>query len=503
MNRWAVAVGAILIQLALGAIYAWSVFTPGLTASPNEIIDIYSAAQLDVAPAALDQLKQELAAPRAQLKAKDAALKAEKDPAKKSALEAERATIAQGIAAKVAGVVPAGSLESGMYGFSKAQSQAIFSIGLACFAIVMVMSGRWLPKVGPRRLAMAGGLVLGLGYVLAGLLAGRSFFLHLVFIGVIGGSGIGLGYVVPIAVGIRWFPDKKGLITGLAVAGFGFGAFLWIKLADTWPKLIPTFGLPVTFIIYGAVFAGLVLLGSIWMKFPPAGWKPAGWNPAANPVAAASAGAVDYTSSQMLRTPQFYMIWVVFLFGAAAGLMTIGLAKLFPPQALIAGGMDPLTAGAVASTAAGLCLPIANGIGRIVWGSLSDRIGRKRSIVIMSALQGACLFGFTYMAASEWLLYVGAALIGFNFGGNFALFPAITADTFGSKYIGQNYGWVFLSYGVGGIGGPMLGGILGDMGNFPLAFTICGALCLGAAVVAALIRRPKPEASVVQLARAA
>ncbi|MBC8401230.1 MAG: OFA family MFS transporter [Candidatus Marinimicrobia bacterium] len=408
MNRWLVVIGAILIQLCLGAIYAWSVFTP--------------------------QLKQA--------------------------------------------------------GWSAAQTQVVFSAGLAFFAIVMVIAGRLMPKIGPRNLAVAGGIVLGAGYLLAGLFGGTNFWAIFIFIGVIGGSGIGLAYVVPIAVGMRWFPDKKGLITGLAVAGFGFGAMLWVKLAGTWGNLITDLGISTTFSIYGVVFLLSVVIGGIWMVFPPKGWKPEGWTPPEQQQGAASlTGSVDFSSGEMLKTPQFYMILLTFAFGASAGLMSIGLMKLFPIQALTAANVA--NASAIAGTAMAVFFSLANGIGRIVWGAISDKLGRKRSIAIMMATQGIIVILFQWMAGIPVLLYLGATLIGFNFGGNFALFPTMTADTFGTKYVGQNYGWVFLAYGIGGIFGPILGGKLGDLGNFPLAFTICGILCLFAAVIISLMKAPK------------
>ena len=407
MNRWLVVVGAILIQLALGAIYAWSVFTPKL---------------------------------------KEA-------------------------------------------GWTAAQTQAVFSAGLALFAIVMVLAGRMMPKIGPRNLSIAGGVVLGLGYLLAGLVGGTSFWLIFLFVGVIGGSGIGLAYVVPIAVSMRWFPDKKGLITGLAVAGFGFGAMGWVKLAGAWGHLIQNMGLSTTFVIYGIIFMAMVVVGGIWMVFPPDGWKPEGWEPPqAAAGAAPAAGTVDFTSGEMLKTPQYYMILLTFVFGASAGLMSIGLMKLFPMQALQANGMDQAGASAVAGTAMAVFFSLANGIGRIAWGALSDKLGRKTSIVIMMATQGIIVIAFQWMAGSEYMLYLAATIIGFNFGGNFSLFPTITADTFGTKYVGQNYGWVFLAYGIGGIFGPMMGGKLGDMKNFPMAFTICGVLCLVAAGIVAAVK---------------
>jgi OFA family oxalate/formate antiporter-like MFS transporter len=175
--------------------------------------------------------------------------------------------------------------------------------------------------------------------------------------------------------------------------------------------------------------------------------------------------------------------------------MSIGLMKLFPGQALEANGMDPIAASAVAGTAMAVFFSLANGIGRIVWGAMSDKLGRKTSVVIMTATQGIIVILFPYMAGTKALLYLGATLIGFNFGGNFALFPTTTADTFGTKFVGQNYGWVFLAYGVGGILGPIMGGKLGDLNNFPLAFTIAGVACLVASVIAMMLRAPKAQAA--------
>ncbi len=408
MNRRFVVLGAILIQLSLGAIYAWSVFTPAL----------------------------------------------------KNA------------------------------GWSKLDTQLVFALGLATFAVVMVGAGKALTRYGPKKLAMAGGLTLGFGYVLAGLLGGENFWSVAIGIGLIGGAGIGLAYVVPIAVGMRWYPDKKGMITGLAVAGFGFGAMGWVKIAGAWGHLIETAGLANTFIIYGITFAVLILLGSLWMQMPPKGWLPQGYTP---PPVKAGAGGENFTISEILRTPQFYLIFLTFTVSAGAGLMSIGLMKLYPMEALQASGYTAVEASAIAGTAMAVFFSLANGLGRIIWGMLSDKLGRKRSVIIMTASQAVFLFAFTYMAGSVWLLYIGAALIGFNFGGNFALFPTLTADIFGSERVGQNYPMVFLSYGVGGIAGPVLGGMLGDMGNFPMAFSICAGACLVGAACTAVVLTPDHE----------
>jgi MFS family permease len=423
-NRWLVVAGAILIQLALGALYAWSVFTRILT-----------------------------------------------DP-------------------------------EGIYQFTATQTAWIFSAGLATFAFVMILAGRWLASIGPRRLTILGGLLLGLGFVLGGFF-GTSFWAQLLFIGLLAGAGIGLGYVVPIAVGVKWFPDRKGMITGLAVAGFGFGATIWVKLAGSWfgglLNYAEVFGLPPVqsvFVIYGFVFAALVLLGSLVMVNPPENYRPRGWNPDPS-QATAALGGNDFTPGQMLHTSQFYSVWVVFLSSAIAGLMVIYCIKLFGIDALEFHGVQ--NAGITTETAVAW-LAIFNGLGRILWGMISDRIGRKNAIVIMSALQGLAMlmtyhvFIFTGQTTG---LVLAACLIGFNYGGIFALFPAITADWFGNKEVGRNYGWVFSAYGVAGILGPLLAGIFKDAasgGNSPVGwmtpFLIAGISCLIGAVVMVFTSHP-------------
>jgi MFS family permease len=423
-NRWLIVVGAIMIQLALGAIYAWSVFTRMLT---------------------------------------DA---------------------------------------DGAYRFTAGETAWVFSSGLASFAIVMIFAGRWLPRVGPRKLAVAGGILLGAGYILGGLF-GSTFWSQLFFIGIIGGAGIGLAYVVPIAVGVKWFPDKKGLITGLAVAGFGFGATIWVKLAGSWfGGLLNTtqlFGLPgvqSVFFIYGLAFTVLVLLGSVVMVNPPEGYRPAGWEPAAA-TAGGDTTEHEFSVREMLRTPQFYMLWSVFMCSALAGLMVIYGIRLFGVDALTFHGVAD--AGVVAGTAMAW-YAILNGIGRIAWGSISDFIGRRNAIMLMAVLQGLTMLsiyhGFVSIGSALGLI-IGSALIGFNFGGNFALFPAATADYFGNKSVGTNYGWVFTSYGIAGIAGPQIAGYFKDAAGgspYPIhwmpAFIIAGVVCLVGAAIIFFARAP-------------
>lgn len=427
MNRWWVVVGAILVQLCLGAIYAWSAFTGKLTASDGSFL------------------------------------------------------------------------------FTKTQTQVIFSVGLAVFAIVMALvAGKWQAKVGPRKVAMTGGIVLGIGYLIAGL-SGTNFWGILLGVGVLGGAGIGLGYVCPIATCVKWFPDKKGLITGLAVAGFGFGALIWIKLTSGfvfgpvnltpgWKGLYGAgMGVSQVFILYGILFAVLVALGAMVLKNPPDGWMPKGCAPATGGAAACSTGLSNYTTSEMVRTVQYWSLFFIFMIGAIAGLMVIGVIGLFGKDALTGNGVEASKAIIITGTAMGLFYALMNGFGRIIWGSVSDKIGRKKSIVIMCMLQGVMMILFYFIGGKEWGLYLSAAIIGFNFGGNFALFPAATADFFGNKNVGTNYPWVFMAYGVGGIAGPILGGAMGDAKVWMWAFIPAGIACMVASFIAMGLKAPKAK----------
>ncbi|MBW2979958.1 OFA family MFS transporter [Candidatus Woesearchaeota archaeon] len=394
INRWWIVLGALIIQLCLGAIYSWSVFV-------NPLKDTY--------------------------------------------------------------------------GFTTTQTQAIFSVGLATFALVMIFAGRWQDKTGPRKVAIVGGIFLGLGYIAAAFV-GPSFLKLIALIGVVGGAGIGFGYVCPIAALIKWFPDKRGLISGLAVAGFGAGAWIFAKLASFF---ITTWNLRAAFMNLGIIFLVAVIFGALFLRNPPKDWKPKGFRA----KAAKKVAAKDFKWQKMIKTNQFWLLWLMFTFGAAAGLMVIGNLKPF--------GIHSGLPAAVAGSAVGI-LALFNGAGRIVWGSLSDKLGRTRAMFLMFLLQGIMVLALMRMGSTALLLTIASAWVGFNFGGNFALFPSATADYFGTKNVGVNYGLVFTSYGVAGIIGPILGGRVFDLtGSYLYAFIPAGIVCLIAAVLSFFTKKPK------------
>jgi hypothetical protein len=333
--------------------------------------------------------------------------------------------------------------------------------------------------------------------------------MKLICIGIIGGAGIGLAYIVPIAVGVKWFPDKKGLMTGLSVAGFGFGATIWVKFGDSWiwdgglmaqaEGLFGLSGVQAVYLIYGLCFLALVFLGSLVMVNPPDGWKPSGWNPGALAGNnSRNAQGADLMPAAMVRTAQYWGLLLIFTGSGMAGLMVIGCIKLFGQDSLLANGVfdDPAKAGQAAGTAMAF-LAILNGLGRICWGTISDKLGRKTSLFLMCLGQGIIMLFFFRLGASKIGLIVGACIIGFNYGGIFALFPAATADFFGNKNLGRNYPFVFLAYGIAGIAGPQIAAYIrvqagGHAQAWSTPFLIAGIACLVAAGLSLLLKPPRP-----------
>lgn len=366
----------------------------------------------------------------------------------------------------------------GQWGWTKAQAALPFTVSTAAFAVTMIFAGRCQDRIGPRYVAMLGGVIFGAGLI------GSSFAttpgLMLVTFGIVGGVGIGLGYSATTPPSIKWFPPaRKGLITGIVVSGVGLAAVYMAPLTD---YLIRSFGIPRTFMILGLGTIVLVSLLALFLANPPAGYSPAPPASSGNsnpPPSAAPRKDMDW--HEMLRSRQFYLLWVMFVLSASAGLMIImHVAIIAKEQAHV----DKWGFGLIG------VLALCNTSGRLVSGFLSDRIGRTRTMILAFIVQALNMFAFSYYNTPT-LIVFGSALTGLCYGTIFTLFPATTADFYGVRNLGVNYGLLFTAFGVAGVTGPYLGGKIRDaFGSYNNSFTISAILLLVGAVLAFTVKPP-------------
>lgn len=320
------------------------------------------------------------------------------------------------------------------YGWSSFEATLPFALCIAFFALAMVLAGRWQDRVGPRIVAMAGGVAVGIGFILAGLIGNTLLGLYLSF-GVIVGLGIGAAYVTPIATVVKWWPDRRGLMTGLVVMGFGAGSIIG-GLGG--PLLIEQFGSLPTFIVFGILFGLLITAGGAFLRNPPAGWTP----PAPLGRTTTKKHEHDYAASEILKTGRFWLLWFMYLISAGVGLIVISQAS---PIGQEIAQLTPIVAGGAVTI-----LALFNGLGRLGFGWLSDFIGRHWSMALLFTLNIAALALVLPNATNLGLYVLGVSIVGFAYGGCFSLMPAFTADFFGTKNLGVNYGWLFSAYGVAG-----------------------------------------------------
>lgn len=362
--------------------------------------------------------------------------------------------------------------------WSKADAGLPFAVSTAAFAVMMIFAGRAQDKLGPRRVALVGGVLFGLGLATSSLVT-TPLAMALTF-GLLGGIGIGLGYSATTPSAIKWFPPaRKGLITGLVVAGVGLAA---VYMGPLTQYLIGCAGIEKTFLILGLGAAIAICLFSLLLVNPPASYVPAG----AVPVAGAKPAAIarrEYDWADMLKTPQFYLLWLIYVLAAAAGLMLISNV------AIIAKEQAAWEAGFVAV----MILAAFNSLGRVISGFVSDRIGRTNTMVLAFVLQAVNMFVFAKYNTPS-LMIVGNAFTGLCYGTIFTLMPAATADFYGVKNLGVNYGFVFTGFGVAGVLGSRYAGLVRDLfGSYAIAFKICAAMLLIAAALAYCTRAPSKD----------
>src|SRR6185503_6595284 len=359
-NRWVIAVAGICMQIALGAVYAWSVFRTPLATQ---------------------------------------------------------------------------------FGWTIAEVTLTFTISIFVLGIAAFFGGLWLNRKGPRVVALVGGVLYGLGVFLASFSANKLWWLYLSY-GLIGGIGLGLSYIVPVAVLVKWFPDRRGLITGIAVGGFGAGALITAPVAT---RLIQSVGVLNTFAYLGLAYLIVTVIAGWFMQNPPEGWRPAGWTPTA--LQTSQRAGRDYTLGDALKSWQWYALWLLLFLNTFAGISIISQeAPIF--QELV--GVSAVVAASMVGVAS-----IGNAFGRVFWAWVSDLLTRRLTFVVMFLVQ-VLLFWFLPHAASVSLMTFLTFVVLMCYGGGFGTMPAFAADYFGSKNVGPIYGLMLTAWGVASAVGPLL-----------------------------------------------
>ena len=360
-NRWVIAIAAFCMQLALGAVYAWSVFLTGVQTA---------------------------------------------------------------------------------YHADKAPANFTFSLALLALGVTAGFGGYFNNRFGPRLIGTVAGIVYGLGIILAGFAAPNLYILYLTY-GIIGGIGLGLGYIVALAMLIKWFPDRRGFITGLAVAGFGGGAALTGPVAAGF--LLKPYGLNNTFIILGIAYLVIVVVAAQFFRRAPDGYAPAGWVPVEKPQNVSSVR--EYALGESVTTFKWYVLWLILALNVTAGAAVISVAA---PLAHDFTGVTLVVASTLVIT-----ISIFNGAGRLFWGWVSDFIGRPYTFLALFVIQ-IVMFLWIPFISNFALLFIPASIVGLCYGGGFGTMPAFAADFFGPKNAGTIYGAMLTAWSAGGILGPLL-----------------------------------------------
>ncbi len=379
------------------------------------------------------------------------------------------------------------------YGWNNVQTNDPFSYSILALVAGTILGGLWQDRSGPRLIASVGGALIGAGWLLSAVF-GRNPVALIVTYGCVVGLGTGFGYVAPIATLVKWFPDKRGMMIGLAVMGVGVSPLVFAPIIERLIGKDPSrfaSTIPSTFIVIAIVSAVGVIAAAQFCKTPPAGWRPAGWQPAAAAVSARE----NTPPGGMLATWQFYALWLAYFLGASVGLTAISQAA--PLVAALAKTSAVLT-GAVALG----IMSVFNGVGRLAWGSVSDRLGRLRTLLTMCFVSAfACAF-LLRGANGFWHVLAGLSVAAFAYGGFLALMPSLTADYYGPKHVGANYGLVFTAFGISGYLVPKYFAHLVDRakaaGNIAAGYNhvylILAGMMVVCAVVSLILRPPRARA---------
>jgi OFA family oxalate/formate antiporter-like MFS transporter len=407
-NRWAIAVAGVIMQIALGAVYAWSVFRIPLTKA---------------------------------------------------------------------------------FGWTISQVTLTFTIAILVLGFAAFAGGLWMRKSGPKLVAIVAGFFYGAGVFLASFSGGHLYWLYFSY-GVLGGIGIGLGYIVPVATLVKWFPDRRGMITGFAVAGFGAGALITAPIAS---RLIVSVGVLKTFAILGIAYFIGVTVPAFFMKDPPPGFAPAGWKPSAAQTKQRTTR--EYTLGEALGKWQWYVLWAILFLNTSAGISIISQAAPMAQEithvtALLAAGMVGI-------------ISVGNGAGRFLWAWLSDAIGRRMVFLLMFLVQ-ALVFWMMPHVSSFGTFTALAFIVLLCYGGGFGTMPAFAADYFGPANVGSVYGLMLTAWGFAGVLGPtLIAHIRQSTGHYSEALNVIALIVLVSAILPLITRPPTSDSAEAQRPSAA
>jgi len=364
------------------------------------------------------------------------------------------------------------------FGWKRTDTSMVFTYAVVVFAISFILAGRLQDRYGPFWVSITGGLLVSIGFFLCAYTSSLNY-LYICF-GVLGGIGNGFGYATPIPVMAKWFPDRRGLAVGLAVAGYGGGSAIFGPLSNLY--LIPNFGWRSTFMILGGIFLVMTMIGSFLLKNPPAGYKPPGWTPA--PAAKAAATTYDFSPGEVLQTPAFWFMLVAYALGTSAGLMVISqLVPFARSQGIPSTALQTMTL---------LVGAIGNASGRIFSGWLSDTLGRLNTLRLMIAISAVAMPILYAVGSNVTLLYVMVFVVYYCYGTQLSVNASTTSDFWGTKNAGINYGLLFTAWGAAGIIGPRIGGKFFDKyHNYEYAFYTAAVLAAIALLCELAARRPK------------
>jgi OFA family oxalate/formate antiporter-like MFS transporter len=354
-----------------------------------------------------------------------------------------------------------------------------FTLAIVFLGVGTVIGGLWQDRVGPRRVATIAGILYGAGYMVASLASNQHSLTGLYLgYGVLSGVGMGMGYICPVATLVKWFPDRRGLMTGVAVCGYGAGALVMSPIAA---RSIQAVGVSPTFLYLGIVYLILVVITAQFYQNPPQGWRPEGWEPRS--AVSKAATTANFTVKEAMATPQFWLLWIMLFLNVSAGIMIISQASPMAQQLV---GLSAVNAAGIVGV-----ISIFNGLGRVFWAAVSDYLGRARVYFLLYLIQAVVFFALPHLHTAT-AFTMAVALVGLCYGGGFGTMPSFTADFFGPKFMGGIYGWILLAWGAAAIPSPILiARVRQTTGTYQTAILVIAIVMVCSLILPLIAKRPR------------